>query len=620
MTWKPIDFEGITSQEKPLDVELDQFLYEKEGLLGECIVHSVHIVDETPQLPSKAIFRLKLSEALENFEKRIRQVALSTQNLPSLKDFQMTISLINNCLWQYVEILESRVIELFQQLDQIGLEKWHKEMLSIVNSIKIMLMHRMEDVSWAIRRMETLLWQYREICTGDKGMGTHLKRWLPWSHLLDRNLLANLEKSKKFLGFRHKKFTDRMQDYNGFNERIQQGVNKFQSYHVYNSLDSNDQVNFKHIYQLLKLWELNQAAQSLPSQDIVRALRQVQSEEKVYQVFNDYYHALLDILYQQARLFKLGPQELLKDAEGKTLALDVISGHRLEIHTLGETIVKYRVFLLQTDPNPYIRSRWHYAEWMVGRQPTQSKRLLNLTYEIESLDVLYERLRNSLERDSTDQEGTQLSLAALHIERWLHESSQPLISRAIMHTNIERIINILADLDELGSFNRKIMDFFDQVLSKTLRIDWKYNVAFDIPKFQELYRIHRGLLGRSEDRQHFSRMNKFKHIIQQIEDWAKKKITQRHVQEIEQDMSDIKVQLQDFLAFVQRMASAPKPENQKEDEVRKEIARQLLEYRYQFGQFFHRLSQNEPEERLLRNQFLFVYQYFEAVENKLRMG
>lgn len=604
--------------DKPLYDQLDQFLYEKEGLLGECIVHSIHIVEETPQLHPKAIFRLKLSEALENFEKRIRQVALSHQKLPSIKDFQITVSLINAGLWQYVETLESCVTELFQQLDQVGLDKWHREMSSAVSSIKIMLMHRMEDVSWAIRRMETLLWKYREICTGDKGVWAYLQSLLPWSHVLDRNLLINLEKSKKFLGFRHKKFTDRMLDYNKFYERIDQHTLKFQNYYVYNSLDLFDQKNFKSLYELLKLWELNQTAQSLPSQEIIKAMRQIQSEEKFYQIFNDYFHALRDILYHQSRLFKLGPN-LWKDSAGTSLALEAISGYRMEIHTLGSTVLKYRNFLLRTDPNPYIRSRWGFAEWIVGPEPAQSKRLLNLSYEIEALDGLYEKLRNSLDKGPSGWEETQLSHTIHHIDRWLHESSQPLTSQAIMHTNVERIINALADLDELGSFDKKIMDFVGQILSKTLRVDWKYNVAFDIPKFQEVYQIHMGLIGRSEDRQHFNRLNKFKHIIQQIEDWAKKKITQRHVHEIEHDISDIKVHLQDFLAFVQRMASMSEShgENKKLDEIRKEIARQLLEYRYQFGQFFHQLSQTEPEERSLRNQFLFVYQYFEAVENKL---
>ncbi len=613
MTWRPIDFEGIISVDKPLYDQLNQFLFEKEGALGECIVQAIHVVDEKSQISAKALLRLKLSEALENFEKRIRQVALSKENLPTSKDFEITLSLINNGLWQYVETLESCVIELFRQIDQLSLEKWHKEMSSVVNSIKILLMHRMEDVAWAIRRMENLLKQYRKTCVNKR---VDLKRWLPGFYFLDHDILKNLEKSKKYLTLRHKKFAESMLDYNKFQDRIDQNLDKFQSFVVYKSLDSYEQEDFKRIYKLLKLDELNQTAQKLPSQDIVNALLHIQSEEKIYQIFNRYYQALKEGLFHHARLFKLGPKGLWKDSNKKALALEVLSNHRKEIHALGDTVIKYRDLLLRRDPN--LRSVFSFRKKLF-KESAQSKRLFILIQDIQNLDGLSEKLRYSFEKGPSEIEETQLSQAAHKIEHWLHESYQPLASRALMHTNIGNIINQLADLNELGSFDHNILNFFSYALSKTLRVDWKYNVAFELPKFQEVYHIHQGLLGRSEDRQHFNRLKTFKHIIQQIQDWAKKKITQRHFHEIDQDLSDIKLQLQDFLAYVQRQELPPKLSQgyQEIGELRQEISRQLLEYRYQFGQFFHHLSVIQPKDYSLLNQFLFVYQYFEAVENKL---
>lgn len=618
VSWKPIDFEGITALDKSLYEQLDQFLYEKEGLLGECIVHSIQGSSKEPHLPSKSIFHLKLSEALEQFEKKIRQVGLNHNFVPTIKDFHTTVSLINAGLWQYVETLEGCVVELFQQLDSLGLEKWNQDMLSTVNTIKIMLMHRMEDVSWAVQRLESLLWKYRGLCKREGSYWENLKSWLPWTHLLDRGLLINLEKSKKFLGFRHKKFIDRMEDFKNFSEKIDQHVQKFQNYNMYQSLDSIDKDNFRRVYELLKLWELNQSSQSLPAFEVIKALRRVQGDERIFHVFKDYFLALKEILFSQARLFKLGPKTLWEDFSGKSLALDVLSGYRSEISTLGATVSNYRNFLLRTDPNPYVRSRWGFAEWIVGPEPAETKRLLDLGYEIESLDSLFEKLQESLKKGpSSENEELKLKQSAQFIEQWLHECSQPLTSRGIMHTKMEHIMSALVELDELGSFNKNVIDFVGQILSKSLRADWKYNTAFEIPKFQEIYQIHIGLIGRSEDRQHYNRKNKFKQIIQQIESWLKKKNTQKHIHEIEQDMSDIKILLQDFLAFVQRMTAGSSIDIKK-DKIQKEIVRQLLEYRYLFGHFFHQISQEETEGRLLRNQFLFVYQYFEAVENKLQ--
>lgn len=607
MTWDPINFQKISQLDKSIYHQLDQFLYEKEGLLGQCIIHSIH-----PE--AHLHFHLKLSEALENFERRLIQLSLNPKQQLSENDFHKTESLINGCLWQYVETLEGCVIELFQQIDQLGLEKWSIELESVVESIKITLSHRIEDVSWAIRRLESLLWKYREICTRKKRW-TSLINWLPWSALLDRGLLKNLEKSKKFLCFRFKKFSDRLQDFNKVYEESEQSADKFQNFHMFNTLDSNDQQIYKSIYTWVKLWEINQTTQSLPSQLIAKALRQTQNEDKVYQVFNDYFQALKEILYRQARLFKLGPEDLWKDSTGKFLVLDVLSGHRTELHTLGATVLKYRDFLLKTDADPYVRSRWGFAEWIVGPEPSQTKRFLNLSYEIEGLDALFEKLHRSLDKDRSSKEGNHLMNTSQQIDRWLHECAQPLASRAIMHTNIEHIVFALENLDELGSFDRNAIDFVGQTLSKILRVDWKYNVAFEIPKFKQIYHIHKGLEGESEDRQHFNRLNKFRYVIRQIEEWAQEKKTQIHFQDIENDMSDMKDHLQDFLVFVQRMIAAGGQD--KMEGIRKEIRRQLLEYRYVFGQFFHHLSQFMPEDRVFRNQFLFVYQYFETIENRL---
>ena len=108
--WKPIDFEGLISLNHPLNDLLDQYLFEKEGQLGEQIVQSIHIVKGKSQLLSKTLFRMKLSESLERSEKYIRQLSLSKENRPDTNDFKKTVTLLNKHLWHYVEILEGCVI------------------------------------------------------------------------------------------------------------------------------------------------------------------------------------------------------------------------------------------------------------------------------------------------------------------------------------------------------------------------------------------------------------------------------------------------------------------------------------------------------------------------------
>lgn len=184
----------------------------------------------------------------------------------------------------------------------------------------------------------------------------------------------------------------------------------------------------------------------------------------------------------------------------------------------------------------------------------------------------------------------------------------------------EKLVVALKSLDELGSFKQGISDFIGDSLSKALRNDWKYQVLLDIPQFYEVYSVHQGMAYVYEDRNHTARLNKFKRLVQQIDEWVKKKTYPKHIHEIELDISDIKGYLQDFLAHVQRFARDQEKlsDSREYSEQVRELYRQLLEYRYLFGAFFHELSDDNPEERSIRNQFLFVDQYFESVDNKLR--
>ena len=96
----------------------------------------------------------------------------------------------------------------------------------------------------------------------------------------------------------------------------------------------------------------------------------------------------------------------------------------------------------------------------------------------------------------------------------------------------------------------------------------------------------------------------------------KREICQRTPIEIELDMNDMKTYLQDFLASVQR-AEKERAHNPFIDETVDKFKVQLLEYRYLFGQFFYLLMNKNSESQQLRNQFLFVDQYFETIENHL---
>lgn len=618
MTWKPIDFEGIVNLNKTIVDQLYHYLDKKEALLGQVILNAVHPyqnADVPPVIMTSPDMKVKLSDAVEGLGKQIRQITQSHSPITDPQDWEHAVKKINSGLWEYLETLEECVTELFQQLASLGIEDWRTELAHVVQSIKEILANRLDDLLWAIKRIETQLKDYRWTSEGQQGKWISLRKAaLFWSSLLDRPLTSNLVKCKKFLSFSYQNFSDKYKHFNEIHAKTDQMLEKFNNYRIFSTLEDESQNKIKKIYQLVKLWELNAKARFLPRQETVRALRNLISPDGALSIFKEYYQALLKELFVNGNMIKDQPALVQSHDEVERVQEELLSC-RGELHMLGATISKYRDFLLRTDPNPYVRSRWGFPEWIVGQEPPQAKQMWSLVYDIEHLDEMYEGFRQAIERKAVAPD-TPIAEVDGDIQIILHEMAQPLLSKTMMQSKAERLMVLLQQLDELTNINKESVDYVGQVLGKALRADWKYHVLFGIPAFHQIYEIHHGLIGSVEDRNHINRLHKFKKLIQKIGQWVKNNDTPRHTHEIELDMNDIKGYLQDFLGQVQRVV-ALEGDRDAAQKSRTLIERQLLEYRYLFGNFFYHLREEKPEERMIRKQFLFVDQYFEAVENKL---
>ncbi len=615
MTWKPIDFQGIVALDKSVIEHLQHFLEEKEARLAEQILEAFPIVEaKAPAIPPGLYSRLKLSDAIEGSSKRIRQMALSRQKIDSSNGWKKAARSINRSLWEYIEVLEGSSVELFQQLDQVGIEQWRGKLSLVIDEIKVMLIHRVDDVVWAIRRLEEQLQEYRKICLGKNRWMEFLSSQKP---LLEENLLDNLDKTKKYLSLRYHHFADRFCEFNKMRSEVDKLTLKMDAYHVLSVLDAEAKEKYRKLFQLLHLWELNKKAKKLPEGDPVYAIRTVTSFERAYIIFKDYYNMLRLVLFERSRNLKSHPKEIFEDVIGKSILLEVIKGFKDENDTLENVISKYREFLLDNDPHPQISKWWRFWGWKAGEEPAQTKQLHFLLADVEMLEVYFQTLEEAIQKGPSAVPMSQLQDQMAEVQKHLREMGQPLASKALMRLNSERVISLLSQMDEIGSFNQVVVDFIGESLSKALRADWKYQVLFDIQEFYDVYSIHQGIAYLFEDRQHTARLNKFKRLIQQIDEWVKNKTYPKHIHEIELDMNDMKGYLQDFLGQVQRFAREPISDLNLYDEQLRELYRQLLEYRYLFGTFFHELRDDVLEERNIRNHFLFVDQYFETIDNKI---
>jgi hypothetical protein len=615
MSWQPIDFQGITSLDTPTVDLLHQYLEEKESNLANAILHAIPPDLGSPSLPYSTSF--KLSEAVEAFSKKCSQSLDALERSDSSFDWEQPIKEINKALWEYVEVLEGSSTELFQQLELIGLEQWHARLPNVVGTIKELLLHKLEEVLWSVRRLEDHLWKYRINCEMHfKRSVTFLKLSRYWTSLLDRKIIPQIEKTEAFLRLQYNRFIKRYGGYVELQQKVEQ-LEKFSEFPVLPTLDRDTQNHFKKLYQLVKLWDLNRTEKSIPSREIVLALRHALSIQKASSLFKDYYEAVKSHLFRQSRFFKRKGEELLSDTSVKMAHQLEVDQSQLEIRTLGATIEHYRDFLLRADPDPYVRSRLGFSERIVGPEPAQTKPLLDLGYDVETINDLCIRLKKALDMEPSELKQEAIIDVDHAIQEALHEMGQPLATHRMMRSKVETVLENLEKLKEWESFSSDVVDYVGTTFSKLLRKDWKFQVVHEFNLFQELYNIHHGLVKPIEDRAHLTRMSKLTKLLNEIQQWVEKHRTQNHFHDIELDLNDIKGYLQDFLAYVQRCCQDKNLSSEQAKTLKAELSQQLLDYRYLFSTFFYQLRQNEQEGQLIRRQCLFVDQYFDSVEQKL---
>ena len=610
MTWRPIDFQGIVELDRRVIDQLDHYLQEKETRLAHQILDSLHTANEplTHKLPIELPSLLRLSDAVEGFTKKVRLFTKNKLNELPAHSAQHIIKEMNAGLWEYTEVLEGCIVELFQQIKQVNIDRWHRSLSKVVMVIKEMLIHRMDDLMWTIRRLDPILREFRLKTEAGHGW----RRWIrAWNSQLDPRLLSNLSQSEKFLKIQYEAFSMRYAEYVRINVKVESHLDKMKSYPVLALLEIHDQNLYIDVFRLLKFLELNLHDKGVLADETVRSLRNLASVDGVIKVFRAYYHGLEDAFFNSSHELKSFYDEEGFDEHVQRLR-QKLNEYQHELQHFMATMGRYRDFILKTNPNPYVRSRLGFTEWTVGPEPEKSKELLNLIYKAEELKRWYEQFLASLNQDFVVQHRRETN--DLHeIDGILHEMAQPLISQAMMRNRVERLLFHIKDFNEVGNLHEEAVNEVGTILSKAMREDWKYHVLYEFPLFHEIFRLHKGLEIPITDPAHAFRLERFRHLCGQIEEWIRKGDVYAHIHEIELDMNDMKIYLQDFLATVQRLAKE-KNSNPFLDEAIHKLRQQLLEYRYLFGKFFFELQTKETDGQQLRNQFLFVDQYFESAE------
>ncbi len=614
MAWKTFDFSTGTELNRGFLNRLRMFLEKKESQLAHECLHALDrltSLSPTPKLPTPLDQKLRFSQGIDEFGRRIHEASIRSPKLVQAEEWSRIATQINPILWNHVEFLEGAIEELYFEVARIDLQTWSPETMEVVREVKQMLSTSLDDVEVAVSGLNQALVELRE--------ETDTRKWsisrMMGTDILDKELLVSIKASRKTLLKGYQKFTKIFENINSIKEQIVASVIRIGTMPVFSMLDSEAQQKFLDLYELLKYYEKNQQRNMFAERDVLMALRKSMSREKAFMTFRDYYHGLHKELFRQSLALKKSAPELSSKQLRENHA-ELLKEVQQEVYLLGSTIDQYREFLLATDPNPYVRTRMGFAEWVLGPESQETKNLYRFGYSVESLNRLYSQLIESLDRGCEGSLEQEL-INKEQIEKVLHELSAPLLSEKIMEKRLQSLLELLQQTNELGSFNPCVVHDMGAWLGKAMRADWRHHILHRFPKFHEIYAIHLGLAEAIEDKLHASRLSKFRKVLWELKGWITKRETVNHTGDIELDINDIKGYLQEFFAHVQRAVNEGDERMSLEKKI-ESFTQQLLEYRYLFGYFFHHLNEENTEEYLIRSQFYFVDQYFEAIDKKLQ--
>ncbi len=606
-----MEFRGIINLSPHIAYQLSEYLLVKEAELSNNILDSIYIPEKTPELSrAQTESKLKFNDAISLFDKKIRLISLEDHHLKE-EAFKSILLKINLGCWKYLEILENSITELFLQIKLLGIDRFNEETAEIIRSIKMTLMTHLEDFAWGLKRIEKQMGKLNQLSkdkTFYKLIGNVFSFFYPF---IDKMILSNLQKSRKFLSFNYQKFHDEHVNYLKLKSDVRKKVLQLVDYPVLDSsLDPDSMEEFKKVYELLKCLELNKKLKLIQGDVLNESLSNLNDPKRMSHIFEEYQNALLKEVFEKSRFLKSDSEEILGNDEIKLALNFSLLTSLKEVHLLHSISANYRDFLLNTDKDPYVRARLGFQDEILGQESQLTKNLKELGYDIQKANDYFKILLKGVNEPF---DNPNLAEIRKKSDAALHEMSQPLISESTMKNYAEKVLVELEHLNELGTLDFNVVEFVGKILLSLLKHDWKYHVLFSMPKFEQAYSIHIGILDKEhEDRLHLNRMNEFIRLGKEIKDLFKKK-SLKSMDEIVLYLNDIKSSLQDFLGYVQHLSL----DETNFSRVKKDIQFQLLEYRYFFGKYFYELEQIEQDKQQIRNQFLFIDQYLEVVDSLL---
>lgn len=550
---------------------LREFFDKQEAKLADTLLLS--FTPSTPSLPLHGTGHIRLAQALERMS--------ANRNSP------ISVEMINGALWEYVEVLESAAQELIERVRHYPLNGWSDEFYYIALGFNELIAHRIEDLIWVFRRIDSLLFSLKKYSFKKlfKGLFT----------ILDRRVLNHLSRTEDALSIHAKNFDLCFAALRKDIEESRINEAKLLVFPVFPTLSFGIQETLLILCRFLKVLDENKKHFVFKNEEITKTIRGIAKIGTMTLHFREYLVQVRRFFFDLAKLWRQ-----IQDTHLATTLLNVQG----ELNFLKALIGSYREILLA----PH---RFAFSRWLVGPEPKKTRDLLTLLYEIDTLNKLFTQLQGTLEKGPNPDQMIKHLEVQQKMEEVLHEMGQPLSSRQQLQTKAERFLEYWELADELGGSAGNVENLVTNWLIKALRYDSLAQSFPSMPRFFELLMVHRGCQEPIEDREHEKRMKLFSQIISHVEQWIKEHAVEKHSKDLEVDEASLHETFQNFLALIQRKVLPDKGGWEAYSQM-------LLDYRVLFARFFYALRLALGEGKQVRAHFFFVDHYLEAIEMQLK--
>ncbi len=485
MGFNPADFRTETGRGEATADQVRHYLQDEEDHFLDSILQAFQCTLGARQ--GDEVLSSRFDEAVNKVIERIDRSLKGEATLLSKPELDIVVTHINAAFRHYEEILEGCATQLFAELEKMRVDEVGEDTLKSVEAVKDKLVGQITDCMQQVWRLQGKLARYRTKVKGQFFLLGWIRSYT--RPVLDRGIVQKLRRIRKMVNQGYHQLKVRHVEYERLQKWATSKKEKLEAFEIFQTLSEGSRAKFADLYRLLKMLKRSESTSELIVRELNKLLGAVVQVEESVKIFEAYEYALKEAFYAFRRKV---PQMLQKSESLKETRLEIageVQKHRKEVRVLGSMVFRYRDFILNTHPDPYVRARLGFREATVGPEPETTKTLVRLGHRVESLDKHYYGLTAAAE--AYDPVNPPL-LDLGYFDEIVEDLEETRLRARRPSDAQDRFHDVLEALDgaqEIYAFDLYRVMGIEKVMRLALRID-EHNVLVKEKRFLDLYETH----------------------------------------------------------------------------------------------------------------------------------